>query len=291
MQAVLIIAHKDVNSVIELALLLKERFLVYIHFDKKCRLNDSDKLLLEKNNIRFFQIVSVNWGSWSVCNAVLLLLKETVKNKDIEYFHIISGQDFIAQSIDNIYDFYEGNNNIYMNYFPAKGMYKSGEPIIMWQKFYFYYDLINRKTIFGKIFHRISIIVQLLLRIDKIKKYNINLQLFQGSNWMDLPRYAVEYLLDFYEKNENYLEFFSTGFCSDEFWIQTVLCNSEFRSKIVQDNHRYIDWHERNGSYPAILDSSDIDKIQKGNYHFIRKVDNKYSKELKDIILNNVNNG
>ena len=64
-----------------------------------------------------------------------------------------------------------------------------------------------------------------------------------------------------------------TGFCPDEFWVQTILYNSPYRERIVQDYHRYILWNEQHGSYPAILDESNYTDILKGDYHFMRKID------------------
>lgn len=284
MQAVLIIAHKDVMSVIEFALTLKKRFLIYIHFDRKCFIREEEKLLMKNCNIYYFQEISVNWGAWSVAEAALFLMKEAMKNQDVEYVHLVSGQDWIGQNVDDIYEFYRDNKNIYISYSLASELKKSNEPLIFWQKFYFYYDCINRKSLFGKIFHRISILIQYMLGVNKFKKYNIKYEIYQGPNWMDLPRYAVEYVLDFLKNNENYLEFFSTGFCTDEFWVQTILVNSEFKSRIIQDTHRYINWVDKNGSYPAILDESDFHNIEAGDYHFIRKVDDKYSKRLKEML-------
>ena len=39
MQAVLVIAHKNIEHVIELSQLLRKQFEVYIHIDKKCNVS------------------------------------------------------------------------------------------------------------------------------------------------------------------------------------------------------------------------------------------------------------
>ena len=127
--------------------------------------------------------------------------------------------------------------------------------------------------------------MQTLLRIDKLKKLKIDLELYEGPNWMDLPRDAAEYLLKYFDEHENVQKLFMTGFCPDEFWVQTILCNSPYRSRIIRDYHRYIKWEHRNGSYPAILDKRDFEEIINGNYHFIRKVDELHSGELKRMLI------
>ena len=81
-------------------------------------------------------------------------------------------------------------------------------------------------------YHRLNIAVQTLLHVDKTKKLGIDLELFEGANWMDLPRDAVEYLLQYFDTHENVQKLFMTGFCPDEFWVQTILCNSEYKKEL-----------------------------------------------------------
>ena len=51
---------------------------------------------------------------------------------------------------------------------------------------------------------------------------------------------------------------------------------------MIQNNHRYIIWKAKHNSRPAILDSQDIETVQKGDYHFARKIDSKFSREFMD---------
>lgn len=281
MQAVLILAHKDVKSVIELSRKLQTCFEVYIHFDTKLSLTNEDKKTLEENKLHYFHTIEVNWGAWGISAATILLMREALKNLQITHIHVISGQDWPAKRVEDIYSFYEENNNIYMMCDPARGMKKSGEPIILWQQFYFNYDKVERRTTYGKIYHRISMAIQTLLRVNKYKQLNIDMEIYQGANWMDLPRDAVEYLLDYFDTHENIRKLFMTGFCPDEFWVQTILNNSELSGRIVRDYHRYVKWERKHDSYPAILDENDFEEIVQGDYHFLRKMDRRYSEGLK----------
>lgn len=280
MQAILIMAHRDMEQVKELAALLRRKFEVYIHFDRKFEVSHQDLHTLKEMGVYTFQEINVNWGGWGIAAAARLLMQEALKNPEISYVHVISGQCWPARRVEDIHDFYENQNSIYMLCSPVKGARKSGEPLIFWQKYYFNYDRVKRRTTFGKIYHRLTIALQTLFRVDKLKKLKIDMELYEGPNWMDLPRDAVEYLLDYFDRHENVQKLFMTGFCPDEFWVQTILYNSEFRSRIVQDYHRYIKWEHRNGSYPAVLDQTDFEEIKSGNYHFIRKIDRQYSEEL-----------
>ncbi|MDE5885503.1 MAG: beta-1,6-N-acetylglucosaminyltransferase [Oscillospiraceae bacterium] len=288
MQAICILAHKDFEQVIELGELLRPVFEIYIHFDTKMKLSEMQKSYLIDNNIHFLQIVNVNWGAWGVGEAAYLLMKEALKKPSISYIHIISGQDYPVKPINQIYQFYENSNMIYMKSVRADGIKKSGEPIINWQKYYFDYDKINRRTTYGKIYHRLSMLRQTIMRVDKFKKLSYNGNIFHGANWMDLPRDAAEYLLKTFDESVVYQKIFKTGFCSDEFWAQTILSNSEMNDRIVQNHHRYIKWEAQHNSYPAILDENDFDYFANKEYQFIRKVDSTISKKLKKLIQENL---
>lgn len=285
MQAIIMLAHKDIEQVGKLAQLLSQKFEVYIHIDKKYRLSDSDFTILSMERVHLYQEIEVNWGGWGISAATILLMKEALKNPENYYFHVISAQDWPARDIVEIYNFYENTDNLYLLYAKAKDTVKSGENLIKWQQFYFNYDTVPRRTTFGKLYHRFIMLLQTILHVNKYKKYGIDLEIFQGPNWMDLPRDAVEYLLNYFDEHIELQKLFMTGYCPDEFWVQTILCNSPFKEKIVQDYHRYILWKEKYNSYPAILDEDDYPEIIKGDYHFIRKVSEKYSADLMRKLL------
>ena len=281
MQAILILAHKNIEHVTKLATILHNNFEVYIHFDKKMNIPENYKQILDKKNIHYISKIDVHWGSWSIGAATVLLMKEVLKNRQIEYIHVISGQDWLTIPSKNIYDKFIDNDRIYMTYSKAKNVKKAGEPIIWWQKYYFNYDKINRRSTFGKFYHRGLLLIQTLFRVNKLKKLGIDLEIYSGENWVDMPRDAVEYCINYLESHPNLLKMLQTGCFSDEFWMQTILCNSpEFKQRIVKNHHRYIKWQKQHGSYPAILDMSDFDNIINGDYIFARKFENPYSDEL-----------
>ncbi|AYC10736.1 glycosyltransferase [Ligilactobacillus salivarius] len=281
MQAILILAHKNIEQVTKLATILNNNFEVYIHFDKKMNIPENYKQILDKKNIHYISKIDVHWGSWSIGAATVLLMKEALKNRQIEYIHVISGQDWLTIPSKNIYDKFIDNDRIYMTYSKAKNVIKKGESIILWQKYYFNYDKINRRSTFGKIYHRGLLLIQSLLRINKFKKLGINLEIYSGENWVDMPRDAVEYCINYLDSHPNLLKMLQTGCFSDEFWMQTILCNSpKFKQRIVKNHHRYIKWQKQHGSYPAVLDMSDFDNIINGDYIFARKFENPYSDEL-----------
>lgn len=274
MQAVLILAHKDIDQLLQLTKRLNGVFEVYIHIDRKAQMtNHQQDVLNTLPHVHWISTQNVHWGAWSIVQATIDLMNLALKKSDNRYFHLISGQDWPVKRPQEIYDFFSDNNKLYIwNYESAKYR-KSGEPLVDWQKFYFNYDKINRKSTYGKVYHRVSIALQTIFRVNKLKKLGINLTLYNGSQWVDLPRDAVEYLISYLNANQNVLQMFKTGFCSDEFWIPTILRNNPlFAARIDTNNYRYIDWHKKHDSFPAILDENDFSKILNSGKLFMRKV-------------------
>ena len=285
MQAVLILAHKNIDQVIELASRLSTDFEIYIHLDKKAKITVDQSRKIKKITKGYISKYDVKWGSYSIVKATIDLMKMALNNNQNTYFHLISGQDWPLMSPAKIYEYFEHTNQIYMNYWPAVSMRKTGEPEIWWTKYYFNYDSINRHTTFGKVYHRLLLLVQTVLRINKLDKYGLKEDyIYAGKEWVDIPRDALEFAITYYEQHPNLEKIFSTSFCSDEMWLQTILCNSEFKPRIEKNIHHYIEMTEKHGSRPAILDEEDYSKIISGNYWWGRKVERPISDKLINLL-------
>lgn len=290
MQAVLILGHKNVSQIILLCQKLCPCFNVYIHFDKKLQVTKKEQQQLKSLGVHYISKYDVKWGGFTIGLATIELMKMALLNPHNNYFHLVSGQDWPMKSPQDIYNFFQNKNSIFMDYFRADKTKKAGEPLIWWAKLYFNYDHlpINRKSFIGKIYHRLLLLIQLTCRINKLKKYNIpESKIYYGQNWVDIPRDALEFAISKYEEDKNLQKIFATSFCADEMWLQTILCNSKYSSRIDKRIYRYIVWERKNGSYPAILDESDFDKIVSGDYFWGRKIEFPYSKRLVELLNNN----
>ncbi|WP_242439769.1 beta-1,6-N-acetylglucosaminyltransferase [Ligilactobacillus salivarius] len=281
-QAVLILAHRDFEQIYELSLRLKQRFLVYIHFDKKMILTPDEKSRLESEGINYISEVDVKWGGWSIVEATIRLIRFALRDGSIKFFHLISGQDWPIKNVDEIYRYFEDNSDkIFLDVQSVKNIKKSGEPVEWWLKYYYNYDKINRRSFSGKIFHRLNISVQTIFRINKFKKLDTKVDFYTGSQWFDVPREVLVYALNYLEKNDKLYKLFKTSFCSDEFWLNTIVMNNDvFKERITENNHRFMKWIHKNGSYPAILDEDDYLELKTSDAFFARKFTKEYSKQL-----------
>lgn len=294
-QAVLILAHKNIDQVLDLTEYLLSTFNVYIHLDNKVQLTSHQAnrmdALLEKfsgTNTNIFRVIShydVKWGSYSIVRATIDLMKLAYDDERNEQFHLISGQDWPLKPLNEIYAFYDGNETTYMYYYPTTDEVKSHEPEIWWVKYYFNYDQINRRTLFGKIYHRLLLLIQTILRINKLKKTKWNAsQMYAGKEWIDITREALGFTLDQYGQDSELQRIFATSFCSDEMWVQTILCNSAlFKNKIDKNIHRFIPEVKKNGhgETPDVLTMEYYSQIKNGDAFWGRKFASPASDSLR----------
>jgi len=77
------------------------------------------------------------------------------------------------------------------------------------------------------------------------------------------------------------------SFCSEEIYFQTIIMNSPFSDKVINNNLRYIKWEYKNGSMPAILDEEDYEEVEKSNQLFARKIEYPVSMKLVTGLMKN----
>ena len=158
------------------------------------------------------------------------------------------------------------------------------------QKYYSFLNLINYRSFSQKVFVRGLWFIQKILKINRLNK--LDFVLYSGLVWGDLPREAVEYCFEYIHENPEFLVFLEYGFASEEFFFGTIFMQSDYWNKLcIQKNFRYMQWQKRNGSYPAILDTTDIKSIEDGDYFFIRKVDSTISKNLLNFLCHKFSYG
>jgi hypothetical protein len=100
--------------------------------------------------------------------------------------------------------------------------------------------------------------------------------------WMLSPEAAM-YVVNTVEADKKLKTFFFYTWGSDEFVFQTILMNSAFREKIINNNYRYIDW-SLGGANPKLLDITDADALKSSGMLFARKFDMIKHPEILDFI-------
>jgi len=286
-QAILLTAYKNFEDLIDLISFFDESFEIYLHIDKKNRLDKQtkEKLLSLRNLKLLSRKYCINWGGIHHLYAYLDLCKEALKNENIHYFHLISGQDFPVKSISYFKEFFsESQKNSFLEYFtlPAEHLKFGGMDRI---EFYNFYDFINAK----KHLWIIKSLIKQQRRFNIHRKWSDSLpRLMGGSTYWSLTRDALQFVLDYTTNKPELLKRLRYTFCAEEIYFQTILLSSRFAHEIINDNLRYIDWTPRHESIPAILDESDYHEIIASKSVFARKFDPLISGKLKEMLMKRI---
>ena len=281
MQAILITAYKNYHHLENLVNFFDGSFNIYIHIDKKSSLSKENlNKLSSKERVQYVsQQYKINWGGINHLKAILDLIKEAINNKENEYFHLITGHDYPIKPLEEFSQFFEKNKgNDFMEYhtlpyssWPENGM-----------------DRLSRYNIYDLLDGRTGVNERLIKGFSKLQKaigfkrsFSKNFPpLFGGSTYWSLKRESLEYVFQYMNDHPKYLKRFNYSFCSEEIFFQTILLNSPMKETLINNNMRFIIWEERNGNFPANLDSSDYENIKNSDALFARKFEYPVSESL-----------
>ena len=279
----LIAAHKNQNQLMRLINHLKKDFDIYVHVDKKCKLN-----LKSFDNVNIYKTYKIYHAEFSQVIGTLFLMNEAYKN-NYERYIFISGQDVPLKSNREIIDFFskdENKDKEFINYI------KMDENNIFYEisvdRLSYYYPHGYIRKWYSKLFH--SKIRNVLSKLYPRRKMISNL--YNGSSWWNLTNNAIEYILDYDKNNPNYLKRFNYTWCSDEYFFQSVLLNSDLKDNCVNDYCRYIDWSGKYGQNPVTFKLEDYNDIKNNinNNLFARKFDENIDNDIIDKLYEDLEN-
>jgi len=276
---ILILAHSNTLQLKQLTGILKDDFPVFVHIDNKSdvpvSLFESDPEVFVTKHRKVF------WADISIVHATIELM-EAAYNAGCEYFLLISGLDFPIKSGKTIKETIEKDPQ--RNYFFFEPLPRSVWPLNGgWDRINYYWDILEDKK-HPTLKNRFFGLMRKICKVLKIKRKLYPITYFGGSEWLNLSREAVGYILDFLGNNPDYIKFFEHTYAPDEIFFQTILMNSPLAGKVVNDDKRYIDWVS-GPDYPRTLTVADYDKIMKSDAFFARKFDERRDREVIDKLI------
>lgn len=262
--AYLIMAHHEPKA---LELLLRsiddQRNDVYIHIDSKSNILHENNFenICEHSKVFFLPRRELYWAGFSTVKVILDLLRQSVSNQ-YDYYHLLSGVDMPLKSQEELHSFFDENQG---------QEFVSAATVDTWKiaSRYKYYHFEKLPHFLGKNNYRfiryVLDILQALVFIDRSHKFE-NGDIYFGGNWFSITHNLVLYVLSNEQKIE---ESYKYCFCPEEFFIQTLAMNSDFKEKISSKmNLRYVDWTRGN---PYIFQNNDFDELSRKNLFFARK--------------------
>lgn len=301
--AYLIVAHKQWELLKKLIYLLDdERNDIFIHFDKKSTDVPIEKIkkCAKKSKIITIDRILVYRGSYSLFEAEMMLLKAAINHGEYIYYHLLSGQDLPLRNQDQIHDFFKRYRGFNFVDVITPDMVKKD-----WKERASLYQFLSRYTLCKpllsiptKIIRKITLAIQRVLRVDRIKEYEEQgFFLCFGSNWFSITRSFAGYLIE----NESLIRkmFEKYTFAPEELIPQTFLWSSEFRDTLYNSeeldhglhraNLRLVFWNGKTS--PETITMKHMDQIRSSTNLFARKFDYDNHPDVVQAVIGMVNSG
>ncbi|GGC67748.1 glycosyl transferase [Pedobacter quisquiliarum] len=278
----LIIVHKGPTQVLRLLQRLQHpSFDLFVHVDGKVAIEHFKSLKNEADFMFIKNRVACHWGGNSVLTSILNSVQEILNSGEkYDFVNVISGQDYPLMSPEKMLAFFNANrktNFISFDDSPHSEWWKLARD--RYEKYHFT-DL-NFK---GK--YMLQKIANTILPKRKFPHYTT---LYGGtkSSWWTVTSDCASYIVNTLEENPRLKRFLKYVWCTDEFVVATIIMNSHFKDRTVNDNLRYIDWSEQNPS-PKTLTINDLNKISASRMMFARKFDVEVDTSVLDILDQNL---
>lgn len=314
-QAILIMAHKNLDQIERLINRLGKEFDIYLHLDKKMHIDDEsisflltkyENLYLTKNRI------SGVVYAWPLVEITLELIKTAVEIKsekkcNYSHFILISGQDYpIVDSNEIIKKLNESLDLDYINLHSEKDhlWIRSLSKRIRLIRYYYLVEKITKNQTFRKVLllpiYLLQVVMTTLLGSPKKTFIKHGLDIYGGSAWWILSYKSIKLIMGFYKKsldkrsNEySIVKAYQRTIGPEESFFQTILMNleSEYIKRVSpKGNSTYIEWGGKGDrpisqdGHPYLLKYSDYEEIKNSNFMFARKFDINVDSRILDLL-------
>lgn len=270
--AYLLVAHKNpeqVNMFIN-QLLQYGACDVYVHVDKKNP--DLFNKIISSPNVFKYSKYDVRWGSFEIVKAAVELMR-MVKNSGRKYTHMYfgSGHDLLVKK--GLYEYLENNSETVFLHIVGEikdDNRESARYRICWP-----HKLMIRDDLHPYRFIRIimQILCSLGLVINKNRKQlKQSVRFYEGRTWFIAPMNVLLYIIDYLERNPDYVDFWENSLASDLMFFQTIIMNSPYADK-VEDELMFVNFGKTFATmnHPLNITPEMDDKIEKGKFYCARK--------------------
>ena len=201
----------------------------------------------------------------------------------IDYFHLMSGMDYMCVSPKNFDNFFKEHAGETFMHFDSK------EELAMWR------DSKYRNRVctwhFGDLFPSRAFPVRavkksLQIMFDLFVKRKMIDGIVGGWNWFSWHRSVADYVLNYHKEHPEYFKRWHYTHCCDELVFHTLLYTKLSELNIVSNSLRFIEWHPKREykSLPLVLRESEYDEIVSSGCLICRKVNEPESRQLLDML-------
>jgi hypothetical protein len=293
--AYLVLCHADPQYIARMCRKLMEgnsQNSVFLHVDRKSTMMQELSQLLAGAAQVFFtpHRVPVYWGGYSLVQATLELMRQSMAQGDYDRFVLLQGADYPIKSSAEIDQFFTRHADT--EFIKACDATASKSPYLYSRARYRLFC--DRPTFLKKAWNRLTRLLDLKLHSGHLSVEGQDWHVYWGCAQIALTRNCVSHILKF-ENNQTLRSYFGKTFAADELYFHTIVFNSSFRERTSEGGvHaetpglRLVDM--RNlcyFEYPrsvTTLAAADFERLRRVPELYIRKVTSAASTPLLDKI-------
>jgi hypothetical protein len=272
--AYLILAHASPLQLKRLVQKLSNKITdIYIHIDAKANIADFTTIAALPNVYFITKREKVYWGAYSIVQATVNGFEQMMASgKPYDYITLLSGQDYPLKSNAAIVDFFKANTNkAYMEFYTVNDVWQEAIPRL------------NKYYLTNYPFAGSTKLETLLNKLLPKRQPPKDLVFVGRSQWFSITLNQAKYIVTTLATNHKLRRYFTFTWGSDEFVFQTLLYNSPFKSQMVNNNLRYIDW-SAGGASPKTFSMADAPALLETDKLFARKFNEATDVEILNTI-------
>lgn len=285
--AFLIVVHKSPELLHLIAKKLESpNHYMYIHIDKKVDDIPFRTACKDVERVKFYHNVRVAWGGYSQIQCTINLLKAAFDD-NMDYYHLISGQDYPCKSnkeFDAFFEMHKGQSFMHYDTEAEVQAWRLDKYPHRYMNWYFNDTFILRNKHAKLLRNFITKIFNKFLKRKSIEN------VYAGWNWFSWSKNVVKYVLFQYEQRRKYFDRFYFTTCCDEIIFHTLLAGHLQDLQISPHNSlRFVEWYPKRhfkGKLPLVLQETEYDDIIKSDSFFCRKVELPESMKLIKMLDN-----
>lgn len=265
MNAMIITAYQDYESLRRVVSALSRRALCFVHIDQKSAITDTMTAELDAmENVRAIRRYAVNWGSVYHLHALIDLCRMALEDARVTHLHLISAQDFPCVSADAFERFFAGDDRIHM-----QSLVTADYPELAHRYEHFHFmHLLNYRDMSESAQNWVGRIDRWQEKLHIRRKLQVSRK---GLVWLSMPREAAQHAVDA-PQNTRLLKKLKYTYIPEEFYFQNAFAATPWEKKITGSELRFSIWNEPERGMPALLNERDLDAVDASGCLFCRKV-------------------
>lgn len=237
----------------------------FIHVDRRTAPKVIEAMiagLANRRNATFLPRHRSDWGGFGHVEATLEGIRAALHSGPaFDRAVLLTGQDYPIKANRHIAEFFAAHpTSEFMEFFPL--------PRPEWQN----QGLDRIENWHWQVLGR-HLVIRPPRALPVRRRLPDGLRPFGGSSYWCLTRECLEYVHGYVTAHASVVRFFRHVDVPDELFFQTIVLNSPFASRAVNDNLRFIRWDDPESGSPAVLGLQHLEELAASRALFARKFD------------------